>query len=411
MVFKHKIKIISLVLSLLVVMGQITFAQDNVDDITKIHLQAVLTPPYVIGPGDGLTIVDRTLKDIFNREELYTVTVSPDGYISVPLPSGEQKELLAAGYTISEISNEIRKLFSETLINPQVYVQVSKYRPVNVYIGGAVQKPGFYKIERTSTNERGGSQLSDGDTFTISLTTVIQVAGGLQHVADLTNISITRGVTGEKLTVNLKDLITGQVAFNDINLQPGDAIYISETNNLDDQAYTYIALLGKLGYGSQDIIVYGEVNHEGKVNLPSDATFVDAIAAAGGPNFVGNLNDVEINRINENGNYETFKIDVNDLIKGGVSQDALALKPNDIITVNPSKSRVLLRFGRSTLQQSVPLLISTVAGAVAGYVVQDNFFSRITKAQRSINGANNFSNLLGGGGSGTDITIIGGTDE
>src|SRR3989338_4410397 len=256
----------------------LAYAQENKEVTTnKIKLQAILTPPYVIGPGDQLTIVDRTLRELFGQVEQYNVVVSGDGYISIPLPDGTQENVLAAGQTLDDLSIQIRELFGRTLKNPLVYIQISRYRPINVYIGGEIVKPGVYKIESSTTTEKGATTTSSINTFGLSLTQAIQLAGGLNPRADIKNIVVTRGSGGEKKIIDLKSLLTGENTSQDINLQPGDAIFVKAAEEIDDQAQSHVKLLGKLAYQDVPVNIVGEVKSAGSFVLPNDATLLDAI--------------------------------------------------------------------------------------------------------------------------------------
>ncbi len=363
----------------------------------KIKLQAVLTPPYVVGPGDQLTITDRTLKELFGQVERYDLVVSADGYISIPLPDGKQVNILVAGHTLDEVSEEVRKLFAKTLKNPLVFVQISKYRPVNVYIGGEVVNPGVYKVETTSTNVEGGSA-SSNSTFNLSLTQAIQLAGGLKPRADITSIHVTRGVNNEKKILNLKSLVVGESILDDTNLLPGDTVYVPLTVSEEDQAQTHVRLLGKLAYQEIPVNVVGEVKTSGSFTLPNDATLLDALGKAGGLNNVGSLKLVRLSRFENDGVYRTHEINIHDLIMKGSSFDQIAIKPSDTIEFIPSKGKETRHFMRDVAPNLVSTAFSTVLGSLGNFIVQDNLFDRNARLR-------NGGLSLGGGGN--PITILG----
>ena len=374
----------------------------NNNSLGRVKLQAVLTPPYIIGPGDQLLVVDRTLRDVTGQIEQYNITISADGYISIPLPDGKQENILAAGYTLDELSNEVREAFGKTLKNPLVYVQISKYRPINVYIGGEIVKPGVYKIETASTSEKGGST-SAINTFGLSITQAIQLAGGLKPRANIRKIIITRGANLEKKIIDLTSLLKGEDISQDINLQPGDAIYIKAADIVEDQAQYNVALLGKLAYQDVPISVVGEVNSGGNFTLPNDATLLDAIGRAGGLKVTGSLKKVRLSRFDDNGVYRTHNINVHDLIYKGISFDQIALRPNDTIELEASRGKEIRHFFRDASQNSLATVVGAFAGGLSGFVVQDNMFNRVTRAAKG----NSLSLPSGGGNSNNAITIFG----
>ena len=373
--------------------------EESKPSIARIKLQAVLTPPYIIGPGDQLLIIDRTLREVFGQVEQYSVTVSADGYISIPLPNGTQENILAAGYTLDELSSEVRSAFGRTLIHPLVYVQISRYRPINVYISGEIVKPGVYKLETTSTTEKGGST-SALNTFGLSVTEAIQLAGGLKPRADIRNIALIRGSSSERKTVDLKALLKGEDTSLDVNLQPGDAIYIKAANDIENQAQYNVLLLGKLAYQEVPVSVIGEADNTGNFTLPNDATLLDAISKAGGPNVVGSLKKIRLSRYDDSGIYRTYKINVHDLIHQGVSFDQIALRPNDTIELENSKGKEVRHFLYDISRNGIPTVTSALITTFGSYLVQDNLLNRIQRGTQS-----NFS--LPGGNSSGGVTIFG----
>lgn len=383
---------------------QIAYSEDTVEeqkeDINKIKLQATLTPPYVVGPGDQLTITDRTLRELFGLVEKYDVVVSGDGYISIPLPDGTQINILAAGLILDDLSSEIRSQFGKTLRNPLVFTQISRYRPINVYIGGEIVKPGVYKIESSTTTEKGGATTSSINTFGLSLTQAIQLAGGLNPRADIKNIVVTRGSGGEKKTIDLKSLLTGENTSQDINLQPGDAIFVKAADNIDDQAQSHVRLLGKLAYQDVPVNIVGEVKSAGSFILPNDATLLDAIGKAGGTNTVGSLKKIRLSRYDNDGIYRTHKINVHDLIHKGVTFDQIALRPNDTIEFEASKGKETRNFIHLISPNVISTVLGSATGSFAGFLVQDNLFDRTARLGKSsfphIPPSNNAITIIGG---------------
>lgn len=382
----------------------LSFAQEPESLIDKapeqVKMKVTLTPPYVIGPGDQLSVVDRTLRELFGQVEKYDLIVSADGYISIPLPDGTQYNLLAAGFTVDELSSEIRTLFGKTLKNPLVFVQLSRYRPINVYIGGEVVNPGVYKVETSTTQtEDGKTQASTSNVFALSLTQALQLTGGLKPRANIRSIVITRGSNSEKRTVDLKALINGDSAFQDENLQPGDAIYVPVAENLEDQAQSNVVLLGRLAYQEVSVNVVGEVQMAGNFTLPNDATIFDAIGSAGGTDIVGTTKKVRIARFDDNGVYRWKEYNLDNLLQNGTKLEQIALRPNDRIEVRASHGKVVRNFLHSVSSS----LVYTVGQNLGQFLLQDHMFRRISHQSKGLrSGAN--SSLLGGGGSG--VTVI-----
>ena len=361
--------------------------QEPTQPINKIKLQATVTPSYIIGPGDGLTIIDRTLREVFGLVETYNVNVSADGYISIPLPDGKQANVLAAGSSLESLSQEIRNLFGKTLKNPLVFVQISKYRNLNIYIGGAVIKPGVYKIDTI--------QSADG----YPLTQAIQLAGGLTPRADISTINVIRGSNSEKKVVSLIELLVNNDIANDLNLQPGDAVYVPISENPDNQAKNFVKLLGKLAFQEVSVNVVGEVKTPGHYSLSNESTILDAIGKAGGINEIGTLKKIKLSRFDDDGIYRTHKLNVHALINTGTDFDALSLRPNDTIEFEPSKGKLVRNFLNKIAPNLVSIATGSTIGAFGSFVVQDNLFNRITRGMSAPSSSS--------AGSASPITVLG----
>ena len=84
------------------------------------------------------------------------------------------------------------------------------------------------------------------------------------------------------------------------------------------------------------MILLGEVNLAGSYTLSSMASAFNALYLSGGPNINGSLRDIEILRNNK----AIDKLDIYDfLMKGDKSHD-IRLNEQDIIRINPYKTRV-----------------------------------------------------------------------
>ena len=101
----------------------------------------VLGESYVLGPGDELNIV------VFNNEDLSdNFVVSEAGTISLPLAGN----IRAAGRTTDAVRQEYSDLLADGfLVNPNVSVSISKYRPF--FIIGGVKKTGAYEYQADMT--------------------------------------------------------------------------------------------------------------------------------------------------------------------------------------------------------------------------------------------------------------------
>jgi polysaccharide export outer membrane protein len=162
---------------------------------------------YTIGPLDTLNIV------VWRNPELSTtVTVRPDGLISMPLI----EDIPAAGRNPADLSREIEKSLAKYVRDPVVSIVPSGMQGAfseQVRIVGEVVKP---------------LTLPYRPNMTI-LDIMIQ-AGGMTPIADGNGAVLIRGAEGGKqYSLRLKDLLKrGDIAAN-VAVMPGDVILIPES--------------------------------------------------------------------------------------------------------------------------------------------------------------------------------------
>ncbi|MFZ5862729.1 MAG: polysaccharide biosynthesis/export family protein [Nitrospirota bacterium] len=164
---------------------------------------AVAPPPptadYRIGPEDLLEVTVWKNADLSK-----TVTVRPDGMITLPLIG----ELRAGGLTADDVRNEIKTRLERYKELPDVTVTVAEVRSYSLYILGEVKAPGRYQVK--------------------SYTTVLQalaLAGGFTEWADTSEIVVVRRAgepKDQRLRLRYKDLIRR----GDPGLMPGDTLIV-----------------------------------------------------------------------------------------------------------------------------------------------------------------------------------------
>ena len=178
-------------------------------DLPPATVQAAAELPlYQIGAGDSLTVF------VWRNADLTTsVTVRPDGRISVPLID----DLYVEGKTPSNLAREIEKELAVFIQDPLVTVIVGGFVgtfPQQVRIVGEASEP-------QSIPYRANMTLLD---------VVIQV-GGVTEFADGNNTTLVRFHNNEtqQYRVRLDDLLNdGDISAN-VALLPGDILIIPET--------------------------------------------------------------------------------------------------------------------------------------------------------------------------------------
>jgi polysaccharide export outer membrane protein len=158
---------------------------------------------YVIGPSDVLAI------NVWKDPELTrTVTVRPDGKISLPLIG----ELTVSGLTASSLQRLIAQRLTAYVSKPQVTVIVQQVNSQTYVIVGKVARPGAYQLGKPTT-----------------VLEAIAIAGGFLDFAKVSKVNIIRrhdGGPSETLHFDYKKVIKGQNAQQNVELKSGDTIVV-----------------------------------------------------------------------------------------------------------------------------------------------------------------------------------------
>ena len=162
---------------------------------------------YKIGALDTLSVV------VWRNPELSTtVTVRPDGRVSIPLV----ENMMAAGRDPADLAREMERALGKFIRDPSVTVIVGNFQGVaseQVRIVGEAAKPQAVPFRQDIT----------------LLDVMIQV-GGLTDFADGNGAVLVRGSEqGKQYSVRLKDLLKrGDISAN-VPMKPGDIIIVPQS--------------------------------------------------------------------------------------------------------------------------------------------------------------------------------------
>jgi len=97
----------------------------------------VVYDAYILGPGDSLQV------ELLDIPELSgTFSIGPDGTMYLP----RLRALYVEGLTVEELRYFLTQQFKAYVKNPQLYVRPVGYRPIRIYVGGEVRRPGYYTL-------------------------------------------------------------------------------------------------------------------------------------------------------------------------------------------------------------------------------------------------------------------------
>jgi polysaccharide export outer membrane protein len=182
----------------------------NVNTIAQFNaeFQRVKSEGYKIHAGDVLDI-NFFYTPEYNAKD---VPVRPDGKINLPLAG----DFPIAGMTPEQAGQELKKVYSSQLKNPDLAIMVKTFGANSVVVQGMVRNPSEVQL--------AGNQ---------SLLQIIGRAGSFSDDADISHVSVIRhsgGGTPMVLVLDLRKALTGATPQFDIPLLPGDVVYVPSLN-------------------------------------------------------------------------------------------------------------------------------------------------------------------------------------
>lgn len=152
--------------------------------------------------------------DVLNAQYLYTpglnqkVTVSPDGYLNLNFV-GDVKVL---GLTVEQAHDAIVMKARERLNDPELNLVLEQFQVPYVQVAGEVGKPGRIDLSANLTAMQA-----------------IIVTGGFLESAQTAQVLLYRKInsdTAEVRVLNLKNLRKTSDLERDVQLEPGDMLYV-----------------------------------------------------------------------------------------------------------------------------------------------------------------------------------------
>ena len=181
-------------------------------------------PRYQVHADDVLAITF-PLSPEFDQS---TVTVQPDGYISLQ----GVDSLYVQGMSTPEIAQALKKAYAGTLHDPIISVDLVDFQRPFFLASGQVGKPGQYDLRHETTVSEG-----------------IAIAGGLVPSAKTQVFLFHRVSTNwvEVKRLNLKDILHGKNVNEDAYLSPGDMIFVPEKFIINFRKYVPYSISGNAG--------------------------------------------------------------------------------------------------------------------------------------------------------------------
>ncbi|HVF10754.1 MAG TPA: SLBB domain-containing protein [Abditibacteriaceae bacterium] len=278
---------------------------------------------YRLGPDDVIQV-------IVARHPAFSVDlikIPSSGKIQLPVV----ESIFVAGMTIPQLDKALTKKFEERLKRPEVTVLLREPRQQQIFLVGAIVKPGPYDI-------KGGWRVSDA----------LAAAGGPIARPEMVQATLDR--KGQKpVAVDLPAIMKDTANRTNVIVKAGDTLRL-EMRNIP-------------------ITVAGKVVQPGRVDVPKGSTVVVAVAAANGLAPGADKTKVTVQRTGG----KTFTVDLYKVMEGGEAARDVKLEAGDLITVPESNNRVTLtgagvnRPGTYEMTPGVPVKISEALALAGGY--------------------------------------------
>ncbi|MHC0506637.1 polysaccharide biosynthesis/export family protein [Achromobacter aegrifaciens] len=278
--------------------------------------------PYLIGPGDILSIVVWDHPELVLPTQTYAIgtgvtelaigdtasgipgyTVSSTGYIQFPYAG----LLKVAGLTELQARNLIVNSSSKYIQDPQITVRVLGYRSKRVYVDGEVKTPGAIAI----------------NDIPMTLLEAINRAGGILPTGDRSAVYVIRD--GRRTRVNVPALIERGQDLNQVLLKSGDIVRVTPRDD------SKVFVMGEV------TLPTAAVMRDGRMSL------TEALGLAGGPNqLTSNPSQIFVVRSTEQATPLVFHLNAGSPQTLAVAEK-FELQPKDVVFVDTA---ALVRWNR-----------------------------------------------------------------
>jgi polysaccharide export outer membrane protein len=144
----------------------------------------------------------------FTPEFNQTVTVQPDGYISLRGVGS----IAVVGQSLTEVSKSLQTAYAQILHDPVIDVGLKDFEKPYFIVGGEVGHPGKFDLRNETTSAEA-----------------VAIAGGLKDSAKHSEVLLFHRVAGgwvRAKKVNMKKMLKEASLDEDPYVQPGDFLYV-----------------------------------------------------------------------------------------------------------------------------------------------------------------------------------------
>ena len=243
------------------------------------------TTDYEIGPADILHVT------VYGHEDLsQTVVVQTDGTFTFPLVG----RVKASEHTPDGLARKLAVLLGEKYIRkPQVTVVVREFKSKNVYVMGAVTRPGPYPMSGAMTLVEALARAGPLTPKAAAEIIVVRPPAGRDAGPQLPSGPDDDGDDdSEVIKVNLREVEAGDLTHN-VALRPNDTVFVPE---------------------APQVFVSGEVKNPGAFAYQPGLSVRQLVSMAGGLTPEGSMGRLRVVR-KRDGKSKEEKIGVDDQVQ------------------------------------------------------------------------------------------------
>jgi len=254
--------------------------------------RALADQDYLIAVGDTVQI-----EFLYNEEFSRTVTVRPDGRVSLPAKG----PIVVAGMTPEDLALWLENLYADLLVNPTVSVNVADFMTPAERLAEVV--------ESVQTGQGRRVVVAPDGTVTVPLLSPMQAAG--------------------KTTQTLAQTISDSYSVRNIDVEV--SVLVVDT-------------------AQQQILVFGEVGSPGPQVVTGPQTLLMTIATAGGVLPTGAMDEVRVFYIDQNGERRVRSVNLYDIVDDLRVEYDMLVPARSVVYVPPTELTLAGRFIDQTVR-------------------------------------------------------------
>jgi|HubBroStandDraft_5_1064220.scaffolds.fasta_scaffold119317_2 polysaccharide export outer membrane protein len=162
-------------------------------------------PRYRLRKGDSFEL-DFAMTPDFNQ----AITVQPDGYITLKAVGS----VFVEGQNVPELTETLKTAYAKVLHDPVIAISLKDFEKPYFIASGQVSKPGKYDLR------------SD-----LTVTEAVAIAGGFDEKSKHSQVVLFHPMPGggfQAKLINVKKLLATHDLTEDVQLQPGDMLYVPQ---------------------------------------------------------------------------------------------------------------------------------------------------------------------------------------